>query len=329
MGVQGYHRTVACIFVFIDGVGVGSRDPGKNPLARRSSVLSLFDDGSVPVLPRGAFAGTADATLGVPGRPQSATGQASIFTGENAAAFLGRHLLGFPNAALRDFIRDKSVFKRAAARGARVTFANAFPGSLLRLLGLSHKESRRVDPPLPPIARHVRPSASTCAIAAAGVGFRTLDDAWDGVAVTHDFTGEAGRRRGFAVPERSPEACAKIVADLAADNDAVLFEHFGLDKAGHDSDMDGALRVLDDLDRFLRALLDRLPPGVTLMASSDHGNVEDLSTGSHTLNRVPVLAQGPGAEAVCANVCDIRDLAPAIESHAAPAARSLAPEAAP
>ena len=38
-----------------------------------------------------------DAVLGVKGRPQSATGQTSLFTGVNAAAVLGRHLRGFPN----------------------------------------------------------------------------------------------------------------------------------------------------------------------------------------------------------------------------------------
>ena len=32
-----------------------------------------------------------------------------------------------------------------------------------------------------------------------------------------------------------------------------------------------------------------------MLVCSDHGNVEDLSTRSHTLNRVPVLGFGPGA----------------------------------
>jgi 2,3-bisphosphoglycerate-independent phosphoglycerate mutase len=305
---------VACIFVFVDGVGVGTRDPTKNPLARRDTLLSFFNDGSQGALPDGVIAGTADATLGIPGRPQSATGQASIFTGGNASAFLGKHLLGFPNAALRGFIQERSVFRRVTAAGGRVTFANAFPESILRLLELPHRASGRREPPLPEAARHAKPSASTCAIAASGAQLRTLDDAWNGDAVTHDFTGAMGRVRGFDVPKRTAEECAEIVIRLARVSDVVLFEHFLLDKAGHRQDFEAALAALDDLDRFLRAVVAHLPSGDTLLVSSDHGNVEDLSTRSHTLNRVPVIVGGSGASDYAQSVRDVKDLARVIEA---------------
>src|SRR5690625_2425934 len=98
------------LFVLVDGVGIGERDPGKNPLARGDYLLSHFDDGSNTRLPRGGELGVADATLGVPGRPQSATGHTALLTGVNASAAIGQHLLGFPNAPLRELLRRQNLF---------------------------------------------------------------------------------------------------------------------------------------------------------------------------------------------------------------------------
>src|ERR687883_1701310 len=101
---------MAVLFVFIDGVGAGARDPSLNPLARHEFLLSQFSDGSGAPLPAGGRAALADACLGVSGRPQSATGQTTILTGENAPAALGQHLLGFPNAPLRELLQARSMF---------------------------------------------------------------------------------------------------------------------------------------------------------------------------------------------------------------------------
>src|SRR5512147_1005511 len=111
------------LFVFVDGVGAGVADPAVNPLARGEYLLSRFADGTGPALPAGGRASLADACLGVPGRPQSATGQTTILTGENAPALLGRHLLGFPNAALRDLLRRRSLFRVLSEAGRAAAFA--------------------------------------------------------------------------------------------------------------------------------------------------------------------------------------------------------------
>jgi bisphosphoglycerate-independent phosphoglycerate mutase (AlkP superfamily) len=47
--------------------------------------------------------------------------------------------------------------------------------------------------------------------------------------------------------------------------------------------------------------------------TSDHGNMEDLSTGSHTRNPVPLLARGPQARRFAAAE-SIADVTPAILS---------------
>src|SRR5690606_12618314 len=72
-----------------------------------------------------------DACLGVKGLPQSATGQTSLFTGQNAPRRLGKHLSGFPTPTLLRMLAEASVFRRAAERGFRVTFANPFPAGYL------------------------------------------------------------------------------------------------------------------------------------------------------------------------------------------------------
>lgn len=298
---------MAAVFVFVDGVGAGARDPGVNPLAREEFLLSRFADGSGARLPHGGAAALADARLGVPGRPQSATGQSTILTGENAARVLGRHLLGFPNPRLRELLAARSLFKLLAARGQRGAFANAFPVAHLRALGIPATGEPEVDPAV--LKRRARASATTVAFRAGGWPFLTWADARAGKALTHDITGARANAWGAGIPGRSPEGAAEILAEIAADHDLTLFEFFESDEAGHAQSMEQALEALSRLDRFLRALLARLAAGIALVVASDHGNVEDLSTRNHTLAPVPVLGFGPAARRV-GEVRDLTHLAP-------------------
>lgn len=287
--------------MFVDGVGAGTPDPEVNPLSRGEFLLSRFADGGGAPLPGGGRAALADATLGVPGRPQSATGQATLLTGENAPRALGRHLLGYPNAPLRALIEARSLFRALAGAGRRAVFANAFPVAYLRALGLVAEG----EPELPLPSRHrVRPSATTVAYAAGGGRFRTWAEAGRGAALTHDLTGERANRYGAAIPPRSPEEAAGILLRLASGHDLAVLEFFETDEAGHARSMPAALAVLSRLDRFLRALVGGLGPEDALVVTSDHGNVEDLRTRNHTLAPVPVLGFGRAA----AEVGGVRDL---------------------
>ncbi|BDG01731.1 hypothetical protein AMOR_07270 [Anaeromyxobacter oryzae] len=215
-GGARYPPAVAVLFVFVDGVGAGARDPDANPLAREPFLLSRFADGGGAPLPDGGRAVLADATLGVPGRPQSATGQSTILTGENAPRLLGRHLLGYPNAPLRALLRERSLFGALAAAGRRAVFANAYPVAYLRALGLEAEGE-------PEFAtdgrRRARPAATTVAYAAGGGRFRTWDDAGRGAALTHDITGARARVHGARLSPRAPEDAAAIFLDLARDHD--------------------------------------------------------------------------------------------------------------
>ena len=293
------------LFVFVDGVGAGSRDPDRNPLARGEFLLSRFEDGSGAPLPGGGCAGLADATLGVPGRPQSATGQSAILTGENAPALLGRHLLGFPNAPLRDLLRQRSLFRTLAEGGRTAAFANAYPVAYLRALGLDAEG----EPEFELGSRRARPSATTVAYAAGGGHFRTWPDARAGRALTHDITGNRARAFGADLPVRAPEEAAGILLTLARDHDLTVFEFFETDEAGHARSMERALDALGRLDALLRALVAGLEPGGALVIASDHGNLEDLSTRNHTRAPVPILGFGRAAPEIPA-VTDLTHLAP-------------------
>ena len=295
------------LFVFVDGVGVGARDEKVNPLARGDFLLSQFSDGTGATLPRGGRSGLADACLGVPGRPQSATGQTTILTGENAPRTIGHHLLGFPNAPLRELLLRHSLFRALAEAGLSGTFANSYPIAYLRALGFPcHGEP---EPGLVFGRRRPRASATTVAFAAGAGAFRTWADARAGRGLTHDITGVRASGHGAGIPPRSPQAAAEILLELAEGHDLALFEFFETDEAGHGQSMERALEALSRLDDFLRALVAGLPEGWSLVVASDHGNVEDLSSRNHTLAKVPVLAFGPAAARVHA-IRDLTDIRP-------------------
>jgi hypothetical protein len=299
------------LFVFVDGVGAGARDPSLNPLARGEFLLSRFVDGSGAPLPAGGRAALADACLGVAGRPQSATGQTSILTGENAARAIGKHLLGFPNESLRAILRARSLFRALVTAGGAGAFANAYPVAYLRALGLECEG----EPEFAFGKRRPRPSATTVAFAAGGGRFRTWDDARCGRGLTHDITGVRARAFGARLPTRTPEEAARVLLEIAEGHDLTLFEFFETDEAGHARSMEGALDALGRVDRFLRALVATLPEGASLLVASDHGNVEDLGSRNHTTAPVPVLGFGPAA----ARVDEVENL-----THIAPLLLSLA-----
>lgn len=287
-------RSVRVALLFIDGVGVGAADPSVNPLARGPFLLSQFQGGRGEALPKGGARTDLATTFGVPGRPQSATNQTAIFTGEPAAKLLGRHLLGYPNDLLRAVLREHSLIKKLVARGRRPTFANAFPLPYLQALGLPHAAADP-GPPLdipPGRLRRLKPSASTVAFSVADVHLRTLADAERGLGLTHDIEGRRARLRGLHVPQRTPEEAAEALWRIAEGHDFLLFEHFLADEAGHGRDFPLAEEVLSTFDRFARAAVAGRPDDAAVLIVSDHGNVEDLSTRNHTLHDVALLSFG-------------------------------------
>ncbi len=281
------------LLILVDGVGVGPRS-ASNPLADANSPYFSHFEGERLGVPRGGAVTLTDARLGVEGLPQSATGQATIITGRNAAAFLGRHLSAFPGGSLRPLLRRESLFRRLLDRDARVMHANVAPASVAR---------RRV--------RTV--SAMTVAAEEAELPLRTLDDVAAGRALHHDFTNQLLVSYGCDVPMRTPEAAGRMLAGIAADVDFCGFEYFLTDAAGHAQDAAAVRGNIARLDAFLDAVLDSTDLARhTVVVTSDHGNVEDLSTSQHTLNPVATMAWGVDAVRVCARIESLEHVAGAI-----------------
>jgi hypothetical protein len=283
------------LLFFIDGLGIGARGPF-NPLdgIAQAAPLAIFQDEEPEIIFDGALVRT-DARLGVEGRPQSASGQTTILTGVNAPAALGYHKQGFPNQALLEIIRARSIFlqlKRASV--APNTFANAYTPRFF--------EGR---------PRWV--SATTAAVEAARLRFRDLEDLRAGRAVFQDFTNGMLIERGIEIPTRTPEQAAETLARLAEEHRFTLYEYFITDKIGHLQDMPAARVVLTNLSRLLRALLARLDlERATVILTSDHGNIEDLSSRNHTLNPVPTLVWGKHRDRIARRVSTLADITPAI-----------------
>ncbi len=284
-------------FVFLDGVGLGLDDDA-NPLARvcMPTVRRLLGrpliNGPAVEMPRLLFR-PLDASLGVEGLPQSATGQTTLFTGVNAAKAVGRHVSAFPTAALREIIVEHSLLKRAVEMGRRATFANAY----------SPQYWDRVK------ERRFRHSATTWVNMAAGLEFRSFDDLARGRAVYWDITHWILHQRNgrYPIPLIEPEEAGRRLAALTAEHDLVLYESFLPDLVGHRRLDVAPESVVKLIDRFLAGLLDHLPEGATMVLSSDHGNIEDTRTKAHTYHPVPLLVIGPGTAAFrdARSICDV------------------------
>ena len=104
-------------------------------------------------------------------------------------------------------------------------------------------------------------------------------------ALYHEYSNKTLIDKGFDVPYNTPEQAASVIADMSQDCDLLLYEYFLTDYAGHAQDMPQAIAEIHKLEKLIYALLALLNLEDTiLMVISDHGNVEDLRTKSHTHN---------------------------------------------
>ncbi|MEL7316999.1 MAG: metalloenzyme [Cyanobacteria bacterium J06559_3] len=220
-----------------------------------------------------------DARLGVLGLPQSATGQTTLYTGQNAAKFRGQHQTAFANGSLRQLIEAHGIFKQVLARGGTATLANLYSPTYFEAIA----------------QRRVRYAVGTLLNLAAQLPFRMQAEYECDQAIFWDITGELAYHRGIAAPPITASEAGKRLAYLGATHTITLFECFLTDFAGHAQDWERAAAVLHRVDTFLENLVKYRSPHVTIIITSDHGNLEDLSTKRHTLNPVPLIAIGPDA----------------------------------
>lgn len=288
------------ILLFLDGLGLGTPGP-HNPLSDPATMPQVRSLCGMPWL-AGAqvqrpnfLLKPIDATLGVPGLPQSATGQTTIYTGHNAAKFRGQHQTGFANGSLRQLIEPHGLFKRVLAQGGTATLANLYSPAYFEAIA----------------QRRWRYSVCTLLNMTAGLPFRMQYEYEQGEALFWDITGEMASSRGISTPPITPERAGTYLTTLGNRHSVTLFECYLSDYAGHGQDHDRAVAVLQRIDRLLAAVIGTLGPDTTLIVVSDHGNVEDLSTKRHTFNAVPLWVVGSAAESF-AQVQDLTGITPTI-----------------
>jgi hypothetical protein len=288
--LRTYHSklTMSLIFMFLDGVGLAPAGPD-NPLTdadtptlrallggpltierTKTKGLGVGDWGlgigtthltPNPQPPTTILFKAIDATLGIPGLPQSGTGQTALLVGVNAAELHGRHQPHFPPVALRPLLAERNVLRRVVECGGRATFANPFgPGYWAAVA-----------------ARRIRRSASVIASEGAGLRFRDIDDLRAGRAVAWDVTGAALREREPAegLPLVTPGAAGAQLARLADDHDLVFYESFLPDLAGH-----GRLTT-DDRPPTADDLFDTAQ-GRRRLTIGIHGDTETTDNGQRT-----------------------------------------------
>ncbi|MFT4605584.1 MAG: 2,3-bisphosphoglycerate-independent phosphoglycerate mutase [Rhodothermales bacterium] len=239
--------------------------------------------------------GGIDACLGLEGLPQSGTGQATLFTGVNCAALAGRHYGPYPHSATRQTIREHSVFQRFGHIG--VAFANAYPQRFFEWVN-----------------RTGRWPTTTRACLDADVHIRTIEDLEEGRGIAADVTGAGlANQLGLPVTVVPPETAGDRLLSIASSHGFTLMEVFQTDKAGHARSRDMAQSILEPLDALFSHLAAVRPPELTIVLTSDHGNLEDLSVKTHTRNEVPLAVLGPGAPHFRA-VKDLAGVVPAMEA---------------
>ena len=300
-------------------MGLGEPDPRRNPFAA-AHAPTLAELAGGPwlrglrrVAEPGRTVAALDATLGHPGRPQSATGQSTLLTGRDAVAVMGGPYGPWPGPRLRALLARDTLFHEAAdaAPGVGAALANAYPDAYLE--ALAHPTGRH---------RRARAPAAVVAARAAGVPLRGREAWARGRAVAPDLDGGAWHRSagGTGAAEaaggdggRGVGREAARLGALAADHPLTYLDVWLTDQVGHRAELATATALVERLDRFVTALLEALPSRVTLVVTSDHGNLEDALDRRHTHAEVPLIVLGPAAAAF-AGARDLRDVAPAVRA---------------
>jgi hypothetical protein len=276
------------IFVFLDGFGLGDATLS-NPIF--TSGITAFEEiagnkllKGIDVFKSGALFKGIDATLGVDGLPQSATGQTALFTGKNAPEILGFHLPAFPDKKLIELIGMHNILKKLNDAGYRSTFANAYSDNYFERV--KHRKNMH--------------SVTTHCVLSAGLRLRKEKDLMENNAIYWDIIREHFQiNYNPQVTTIDPFCAGEHLAQISRSHEFVLFECFATDLAGHSCDDQRAKKILATLDSFFSGILKTKDSSTNLLICSDHGNIEDLRVKSHTTNQVPLIVIGPDAQHFC------------------------------
>lgn len=298
------------LFLFLDGVGLGADNVEINPFASAEmpNLMRLLGGQRLLEIPPGVILESEratllplDACLGVDGLPQSASGQATLVTGLNIPEIIGEHFGPKPNSTIRDVLGNGNLFNSLNQAGKKVALLNAFPQGYFDAID----SGKRL------------PGAIAMAMRKSNIPLKTEEDLFAGLALSADFNGHGWRQHlGYEdTPVLSFNQAGQKLAALTQEHDFAFFEFWLSDVLGHRKDMDEARLWLKRFDQVLGGLLNAWDDKSGLiLITSDHGNLEDLSTRRHTSNPVPGLIIGDSSlrNQFSANLKDLTHITPAI-----------------
>ena len=289
--------------IFLDGVGIGKADYQYNPFFKLGFKTFTKIFGEIPSLNNqvlknnNSFLFPADARLGVEGFPQSGTGQTSIFCGINAPKLVGKHFGPYPYSTLIPALKEKSILRYFLDKKKKVSFANAYPKLFFDYI--KSGRSRLGVTSLSCILNNIRLNTST--------------DVRNGMALTAEITNERWNTKlGYKLRMIKPQTAARRLLRIARNNSFTLYEYYLTDYLGHgryDEEIEPVMKILDD---FLLTVISELDNDTTLLICSDHGNLEDLSIKTHTLNPALTITSGKYAEQLFKGIKDISQIKQAI-----------------
>ena len=297
------------LIFFLDGVGMGSDNPEVNPfvsanmpnIANLLGVEDWYAAGSGRLRSDWATLVPTDATLSVSGRPQSATGQATILSGRNVPLLVGKHYGPKPNDAVADVIYQGTLFSEIAEKGGSAALITPYPQGYFDAI----RDGVRIY------------SAVPLAVTRAGWPLFTVDDLRNGHAVSPDFTNEGWRDHldHSDIEIITPYEAGERIATIAAEYDLSFFEHWPSDYRGHRGSLKDAVRHLEQIDEVVGGMLARWPEeeGV-LIITSDHGNIEEKDHRKHTRNQVPTIVISKDHWQLAKQIIDLTDIAGVVRS---------------
>jgi len=309
--MDGMGRT---IFIFVDGCGVG-RDNASNPFFLAASRhLPFWKKGMA--LPDGTPVAAIDATLGIPGPPQSASGQTALFCGAKAAEIANRHRNGYPDRVLRRIILKKNLLSRLQQRGVTARFLNAYP-VFNDFFSNEHvmikPDGRLWFSPLFPEHFKKMISVTSCMLLASGQRPFGEADIRAEKALYQDYSNRQLNEKGLSLPAFSPKQAADIICNASRRFEFILYEYFQTDFYAHRRPFEECVGLIRELDILVGALLSRLDKNNdTLVLTSDHGNLEDHLLRGHSRNPVPLLAWGRHEGSLRKKIRNLSDVTPAL-----------------
>jgi 2,3-bisphosphoglycerate-independent phosphoglycerate mutase len=302
------------IFIFIDGAGVGRAEADNPFFAAASRYLPFWQGGMV--LPDNTPLTAIDATLGIPGPPQSASGQTALFCGATAGEIGNRHVNGYPDRNLRAVILKMNLLSRLAGIGVRARYLNAYPAHD-ELFSTSHvriqADGRLWFSAAFPEKFKRMISVTSCMLLASGQKPFGETDIRARRSLYQDYSNRQLITQGLDLPEYSPAQAAAIIAGAALEYKFVLYEYFQTDIYAHRRPFGECVELIRDLDILVGSLISRLDRELdTLVLTSDHGNLEEFHVRGHSRNPVPLLAWGRHGDQLRGKIRSLNDVTPAL-----------------